>query len=492
VFPIKDERTFEDWIINRFGLRLYKIFFKTYTEKVWGTPCNQISAEWAAQRIKGLSLKTALIHALVGQRSKSRQGVIKTLINAFHYPKRGPGMMWEEVARELEDNGHKVLMNANVTRIQWSRNAVTTLEVDQGEVCRTITAPYVISSMPIRELIEKLDPAPPLPVQKAADSLKYRDFITVAVVVDEAEVFPDNWIYVHDNSVKVGRIQNFKNWSPHMVPDSSKTCLGLEYFCFEGDGLWTMSDEDLLELATDELQAIGLVNRSKVEDGTVVRTPKAYPVYDNTYGEALRIVRQFLDDLKNLQLVGRNGMHKYNNQDHSMLTAMLAVENILGADHDLWSVNVEQEYHEELTAEDVERSQEYAALAANQPRVPEALATYTLSDEALIRTFARLDKAAFATAIGSVSGALVGCATIWLLLLYEPGAGAYLQLLSQYFYGYTVTYTGAMIGFAHAFLWGFTFGWVVAYLRNLMLGLYVSFIVHRARSFSVNRLLDYI
>ncbi|MDH3692878.1 MAG: hypothetical protein OEU36_25910, partial [Gammaproteobacteria bacterium] len=483
---------FEDWVINRFGRRLYNIFFKTYTEKVWGTPCNQISAEWAAQRIQGLSLKTAVINALVGDRSKSKEGVIKTLIGAFHYPKGGPGMMWETVVRELEDNGRKVMMNADVTKIGWAGNAVTSLSVKQQDSTNTLTADHFISSMPIRELVRKLDPAPPLPVQKAAASLKYRDFLTVALMIDEAELFPDNWIYIHDDSVKVGRIQNFKNWSPYMVPDSSKTCLGLEYFCFEGDGLWTMSDADLIELGKKELHALGLADKSKIEDGAVVRMPKAYPVYDNDYAEALGIVREFLASLQNLQLVGRNGMHKYNNQDHSMLTAMLAAENIQGANHDLWSVNVEQEYLEEVTAEDAERSKEYAALAATQPQVPETLAAPGTIDEILSKTFARLDKAALATAIGSVSGAILLFATIGLLLRNGPNTGAHLQLLSQYFYGYSVTYQGAVIGFAHAFLWGFILGWLFAYLRNLALGVYVSFILRRARSLSLSRVLDYI
>jgi protoporphyrinogen oxidase len=224
--------------------------------------------------------------------------------------------------------------------------------------------------MPIQELVRKLDPPAPPDVLAAADGLSYRDFLTVAVVVDKSDLFPDNWIYIHEPDVLVGRIQNFKNWSPDMVPDANKTCVGLEYFCFEGDGLWTTPDADLVELAKRELALLGLAREADIESGAVVRMPKAYPVYDGVYEQHLRVIRDFLDGLPNLQLVGRNGMHKYNNQDHSMLTAMLAVENILGAEYDLWQVNAEQEYHEEVRQADSGRETELALLASTQPRVP--------------------------------------------------------------------------------------------------------------------------
>jgi protoporphyrinogen oxidase len=227
--------------------------------------------------------------------------------------------------------------------------------------------------MPIKELIGKLDPLVPNHVRQAANQLSYRDFLTVALIVNKKDLFPDNWIYIHDPDVKVGRIQNFKNWSPHMVPDASKTCLGLEYFCFEGDGLWTMSDVDLVELGKSELQLLGLANATDTEDGTVVRMPKAYPVYDGVYREALRIVRQFLNGFGNLQLVGRNGMHKYNNQDHSMLTAMLAVKNILGASYDLWKVNADEEYQEEVKRHDEKGEDQFALLVSTQPTVPKRI-----------------------------------------------------------------------------------------------------------------------
>jgi protoporphyrinogen oxidase len=369
IFPEKPEDTFEQWISNRFGKRLYKIFFKTYTEKVWGIPCNQIMAEWAAQRIKGLSLLTAVKSALI-QKQQSKGDVIKTLIDAFDYPELGPGMMWETVRDIVEKNGSEIRLNTGVEKIIWNGGGVKALEVVTDGVPEIIEGTHFISSMPIRGLIKKFDPPAPERVIKAAEALNYRDFLTVALVVNKRELFPDNWIYVHDAEVKVGRIQNFKNWSPAMVPDPETTCLGLEYFCFEGDGLWTMSDADLIELGKRELGILGLVIPADVVDGSVVRMPKAYPVYDGTYAEALQVIRHFLEGVPNLQLVGRNGMHKYNNQDHSMLTAMLAVKNILGASYDLWQVNAEQEYHEEVTTRDKTTADEFALLAATQPRVP--------------------------------------------------------------------------------------------------------------------------
>jgi hypothetical protein len=274
----------------------------------------------------------------------------------------------------------------------------------------------------------------------------------VALIIHKDHLFPDNWIYIHDPDVKVGRIQNYKNWSPYMVPDSNHTCLGLEYFCFEGDDLWTMPDDELIELGKRELNALGLVNQKDVEDGKVVRMPKTYPVYDSTYGKSLEVIRRFLGGIKNLQLVGRNGMHRYNNQDHSMFTAMLAAENILGANHDLWEVNVEQEYHEEIK-EDVQ------------------------VEKFLRRAFSKMDKLSFATAVGTVSGLAIFLATVFLVLKGGKVVGPNLALLGQYFLGYTVTLKGAWIGFAYSFLWGFLFGWLFAYLRNLSL----AYIIYRAR-----------
>ena len=366
LFPQKPEDDFATWVTNRFGRRLYSIFFETYTEKVWGIPCREIHAEWAAQRIKGLSLSTAIKNALFGERAKSKQDVVKTLIDEFLYPRLGPGMMWERTRELVEQMGSRVIFDAPLERVYWKQSGVEAVEA--GAV--TYEGRHFLSSVAIRDLIEALTPAPPDDVLAAARRLRYRDFLTIALVIRNRDLFPDNWIYVHDARVRMGRIQNFKNWSPEMVPDPEMTCLGLEYFCFEGDDLWNESDETLVELGKREIGQLKLADPSQVVDGAVVRMVKAYPVYDGAYTEAVTTVRQWLAGLGNLQLVGRNGMHRYNNQDHSMLTAMLAARNILGADYDLWQVNVEQEYHEEgreVALSDLKRLEE------TQPMVPRKL-----------------------------------------------------------------------------------------------------------------------
>ncbi|MDY6853840.1 MAG: NAD(P)/FAD-dependent oxidoreductase [Thermodesulfobacteriota bacterium] len=454
IFPSKEEDTLEQWVSNRFGKHLFNIFFKTYTEKVWGIPCSEIRAEWAAQRIKGLSLLTAVKNALIKPKISNgdKKDVIKTLIEEFLYPKFGPGMMWETVADKIKDNGSQVWLGSEVEGVRCLQGRVEALEVRRNGKIEVISGNDFISSMPIRETIQKFKPAVPKEVLEAANDLKYRDFLTVALIVNKPELFPDNWIYIHDINVKVGRIQNFKNWSPFMVPNQDKTCLGLEYFCFEGDSLWTMPDEQLIELGKYELEVLGFVNSNEVEDGTVVRMPKAYPVYDATYQESLTVVRKFLDSIENLQLVGRNGQHKYNNQDHSMLTAMMAVENIQGADHDLWQVNEEQEYLEEISIE------------PNKKAALEKILTTLLS---------RLDKLGFATALGSVFGLLVFLATLFLNIASIEGTPPTLHLLNQYFFGYTVSIKGAFIGMAYSFSWGFIFGWLFAYLRNLFIALFI-------------------
>jgi protoporphyrinogen oxidase len=486
LLPNPKNDTFEQWVSNRFGKRLYRIFFKTYTEKVWGIPCSEIRAEWAAQRIKGLSLVAVLKNTLLKQ--KKREHVIKTLIDAFHYPRLGPGMMWQRVADLVTSNGSRVVLNADADRIIWNDHGIEAVEVKQNGRKQTISGTHFISTMPIRELIHKMDPAPPDEVRAAAANLNYRDFITVALIVNQKEVFPDNWIYIHDPSVKVGRIQNFKNWSPDMVPDPNKTCLGLEYFCFEGDGLWTLRDADLIDLGKNELEMLGLIRAKDVEDGTVVRMPKAYPVYDSTYKQSLSLIQDFLKPIENLQLVGRNGMHKYNNQDHSMLTAMLAVRNIQGEKYDLWAVNADPEYHEELTSQQAEN--EFALLSTQQPAVPERL--MPALDRAVLKTLARIDKLALATAVGTVCGASVFVATMWLLIKGGDVIGPNLALLGEYFLGYTVSPKGAFVGLGYSFFWGFLFGWLFAYLRNLMVGIFLYYVKQEAEASSFKNLLDYI
>jgi len=342
VHPPKDTSTFDTWVTSRFGARLYRTFFKTYTEKVWGIPASSIQADWAAQRIKNLSLAAAVINALTPRRN---QKDITSLIEEFHYPTLGPGMMWEVCRDEVEARGGAVVMQAPVHRVEHRGGRAVAVELADGrrQACESI-----VSTMPIGLLVQAMDPPAPADVLAAARGLTHRDFLTVALVVPESAGFPDNWIYVHSPEVRLGRVQNFGSWSPHMVKPG-RTCLGLEYFVNEGDDLWSMPDDAVVEFATQELARIGLVDAAVVERGFVVRVPKAYPVYDEAYGRNTETLRRWLEaTVPNVQVVGRNGMHRYNNQDHSMLTAMLAVENIVdGTSHDLWAVNVEEEYHEE-------------------------------------------------------------------------------------------------------------------------------------------------
>lgn len=348
--PLPVEDTFEQWTINRFGRRMYEIFFKTYTEKVWGIPCTEIRAEWAAQRIRGLSLARAILSATALHR---RAGEIKSLIEEFRYPRLGPGQMWEAARDRVEALGGRVLLRHQATTLECEpdpngERRVTRVRADSPGGPVEFPADHVISTMPLRSLIRALQPAPPQSTLTAGEGLRYRDFIVVGLILNQSDIFPDNWIYVHTPGVKVGRIQNFNNWSRAMVPEEGRTCLGMEYFCFKGDGLWTTSDQDLIALATRELASLGLAPANAVIDGAVVRMPKAYPIYDSQYRGHVQEIRTFLKTIPNLHTVGRNGMHKYNNQDHSMMTALLAARNILGLGrYDTWKVNTDAEYHEE-------------------------------------------------------------------------------------------------------------------------------------------------
>jgi protoporphyrinogen oxidase len=337
--PKGSEDNLEQWVSNRFGKRLYQHFFKTYTEKVWGVPTTELRSEWAAQRIKGLSFMSAAKAAFFGNKDNK----IKSLINEFHYPRFGPGQMWETMADEIIANGGEVRLNTPVTKLEVRDGEVVAIEAG-GE---RIEPRHVISSLPLRGTVGMAGAAAAGEVQAAAQGLRYRDFLTVALVIDGEDLFPDNWIYIHDPSVRVGRIQNFRSWSPWMVPDQSKASVGLEYFCFKGDDLWEMDDDKLVELGKAELAKLGLVDPSRVERGFVTRVPKAYPMYDADYGERVQVIRGWLEGIGNLTQVGRNGLHRYNNSDHSMLTAMRAVDNITkGTDHDIWAVNAESVYHE--------------------------------------------------------------------------------------------------------------------------------------------------
>ncbi|MGH7820939.1 MAG: NAD(P)/FAD-dependent oxidoreductase, partial [Candidatus Binatia bacterium] len=344
LFPYRQEETFEQWVTNRFGRRLFLTFFKAYTEKVWGIPCSELKAEWAAQRIKDLSLRTAILNMVYKPRR-----TIKTLIEEFDYPRLGPGMMWNAVRETVESRSGVVRLNSDVVRIERTGNRIDGVVVSCNGHEEVIRGTHFLSSMPVTEFVRKLDPPPPDAVLRSAGKLSYRDFLTVCLIVKKKDLFPDNWIYIQDPEVRVGRIQNFKNWSPDMVPDPAKTSLGLEYFCNEGDDLWTMPDAELIALGKREIERIGLAREEDVEDGCVFRVAKAYPVYDSDYADYLAVVRSFVDGLENCQTVGRNGLHRYNNQDHAMLTGMLAVENLTnGHRNDLWSVNTDAEYHEEM------------------------------------------------------------------------------------------------------------------------------------------------
>jgi protoporphyrinogen oxidase len=334
-----NEESLEEWVSNRFGRRLFELFFRTYTEKVWGVPASEIRAEWAAQRIKGLSLATVARDALSGG-----GGGVKSLIREFHYPRYGPGQMWETMAARIEELGGEVRTASPVERIRVERGRAVAVTV--GE--ETIPRGEIISSLPLRAMTEMVVPAAPRTALAAAGGLGYRDFLTVALVLPGDDLFPDNWVYVHDQAVRVGRIQNYRSWSPWMVPRHDRTCIGLEYFCFEGGDLWAAGDERLVELASAELERLHLAEAAQVEQGYVVRVPKAYPIYDGDYAQRVATVRSWLDRIENLQQVGRNGLHRYNNSDHSMLTAIRAVDNIVGgAWHDLWAVNADSAYHEE-------------------------------------------------------------------------------------------------------------------------------------------------
>jgi protoporphyrinogen oxidase len=363
IFPRKMEKSLEDFLINRFGRQLYLTFFKSYTEKVWGVPCEAISAEWGAQRIKGLSLTTAILHffkkALFSRTDQAIQqkGTETSLIEKFLYPKYGPGQLWEHAADQIRRQGGEILLGWRATRLLVEGDVITAVEAvsDSGEKCR-FAADYVFSTMPVRELIDAMDTAIPSEVREVSDGLQYRDFITVGLLVDrlavcEADGGPlkDNWIYIQEPDVLVGRLQIFNNWSPYMVADPSKTWIGLEYFCYQTDALWKMPDEDLKKFAIAEVEKIGILRACDVTDAHVVRVPKTYPAYFGTY-DRFHVIREFLDHFHNLYLVGRNGMHKYNNQDHSMLTAMTAVDNIIAGIREkdnVWSINTEMEYHEE-------------------------------------------------------------------------------------------------------------------------------------------------
>ena len=339
--PSMPEETLEDWVVNRFGQRLYETFFKTYTEKVWGLPCNVIRADWAAQRIRGLSFTRAVSHAIFGG------GRTTSLVGRFVYPRLGPGQMWEKAAALVTEAGSDVHLHSRVVALHHRDGRIVEATVESGAERRTMPVSDVISTMPLPALVAALTPAVDAQTLQAAAGLRFRDFLIVVLIVNRRELFPDNWLYIHSPDVRVGRIQNFKNWSAAMVPDPSTTSLGMEYFCSTDDDVWGRSERDLIAMASAEIDTLGLAPAAAIVDGCVIRQPKAYPVYDDAYRQHVERIRQTLSRFTNLQTVGRNGMHRYNNQDHSMLTGLLAARNVLGEGHDLWDVNTERSYYEE-------------------------------------------------------------------------------------------------------------------------------------------------
>ena len=461
--PYREEKTFEQWVSNRFGRRLYKTFFQTYTEKVWGIPCNKIQAEWAAERIKGLSLIAAVTNALLGIKNA------KSLIDEFHYPIKGPGMMWQRFQETIEDHGGKVMLNSEAIGLKHKNGRIISVSYLNEDKRPEIPVDHLISSIPITELVATLDPQPPAEVLRAAQQLSYRAFIIVVLVIDKQELFSDQWIYIHNPNVKVGRIQNFKNWSAAMVPDPQKTSVGMEYFCTEGDEIWTMPDDELIDIASRELSELGLSEIDRVIDSFIVRQPGAYPVYDPDYRGHLEVIKSYLASIDSLQTIGRSGMHRYNNMDQSMWGGMLAAQNFLGANHDLWEINEEKEYLEE---------KKFKAKPFD-------------FENGFIRNFSRMDKLAMATAVGSVSGLLFFLSTIWLVLKGGDIVGPNLELLSQYFIGYTVTVSGAFKSFGYVFIWGFLLGWLFAYLRNLLLAFFIYRVKKKTEIFTLFDFFDH-
>lgn len=373
VRPYRNEKTFEQWTINRFGGRLYMHFFRSYTEKVWGIDPKLISADWAAQRIKGLSLTKAVWNALTGSNDTA------SLIEKFQYPRLGPGMMWERCTKKIVENGGEVRMNTKVVQVNRDGNRITSVDLktwdanadpttdgapDSVSKSERFEADEFINTMAMRDLIQCIQPPPPQEVIEAANRLKYRDFMIVTLVLNVKDPFPDNWIYIHSPEIRCGRIQNFRAWSPEMLPDQTTASIGMEYFCHAGDDLWVMDEDALTELASRELEELNLAPANSVIGSAIIRQPKAYPVYDDQYQDALAVIRGWMETLENFQTVGRNGLHRYNNQDHSMLSAMLAARNILGEDHNVWGVNVERSYHEEFQIKDVVSKRDSAPTTA--------------------------------------------------------------------------------------------------------------------------------
>lgn len=464
--PYKHEETFDQWVSNRFGRRLFNIFFKTYTEKVWGIPCNEIKSDWAAQRIKGLSLSEALLNALSGNHNTH------TLVNKFHYPSKGSGMMWEQFRKTIEIQGSKVCLHSELIGIKHNGSRITDVcykNKDQKE--STLPVQHLISSIPLPQLISMMDPKPPAKVIAASCNLCFRSFIFVVLIVAQQECFSDQWIYVHNSDVKVGRIQFFNNWSSELIAEPGKRLLGMDYFCNQDDQDWKMSDQQLIDRATQELCRLNITTSHLVEDGIVVREPYAYPIYNNNYDKHLAIIQNYITGFENLQTIGRNGMHRYNNMDHSMISGILAAQNILGASHDLWSINEDKEYLEGKK---------------------EQVQTISIPQNLLPGLFTKINPTAFGVAVGVVLGLFVLILTIWPILTDNLVLKPYLTLLKQYFIGYSVTIKGAFIAGGYSALLGFLFGWLSANLRNAFYTRFIRGARKKAEQHSLENYPDYL
>jgi protoporphyrinogen oxidase len=460
LFPATDESTFDAWVSNRFGRRLFEIFFETYTEKVWGMPCSEISAAWAAQRIKNLDLMTAVKNAFL--RRGTRDGeIVASLIERFYYPRLGPGMMWERCSELAAENGIDTHLRSRIVRVHHDGSRVTAVDVEGPNGDRREPCDSLISSMPIGHLVRAMEPAAPAEVRAAADSLRYRDFLIVGLIVERSELFPDNWVYIHSPEVRVGRVQNFSNWSPEMVSDPGLSFIGLEYFANRGDDLWNMADDELVEFGASEAQTIGLFEPEDVRAGTVVRMPRAYPVYDGEYEDHLQVLRTWLDGFSNLSTVGRNGQHRYNNQDHSMLAGLYAARNLDGATYDLWSINEDESFHEEIRSDD-EVAREVRDRLTPMPIDRDV-------EELLHAAFARCDAVALGGAIGITAGLGLALATAILLLGPDTSFVPMLSLLGNYFFGFEVSWPGLAIGLVEAGIVGFALGWSTGKLINLLI-----------------------
>jgi protoporphyrinogen oxidase len=459
--PIPDESTFDAWVSNRFGRRLFEIFFKTYTEKVWGMPCSEISAAWAAQRIKNLDLMAAVRNAVLGDGTRRGQ-VVTSLIGRFLYPRLGPGMMWERCRDLAASHGVETHTGTRVVRVHHDGRRVSAVEVEGRDGrTRREECGAVISSMPIGELVRAMEPAAPAEVLEAAAGLRYRDFLIVGLIVDRERLFPDNWIYVHSPEVRVGRVQSFKNWSPDMVSDPALSFVGLEYFVSRGDDMWDRPDEELVALGASEAETIGLFEAAEVRSGTVVRMPRAYPVYDGEYEAHLAVLRDWLDRFDNLHTVGRNGQHRYNNQDHSMLAGLYAARNVArGESIDLWSINEDPSFLEEA------RDGEDRGVGVRDRLIP-ARAEGRV-DDLLRAAFSYYDEVAAGGALAITAPLVLFGATSAMLLERSREFVPMLSLLGNFLFGFQVSWSGLVVGMVEAALLGFGLGWSTARLVNIL------------------------